>query len=126
MTTRFTRTRATTQESRRLKRNATNAERRLWQALRSGQVDGASFRRQHPIRPYIVDFCAPSLKLVIELDGGQHGREPFIAKDAARTEWLTKQGFVILRFWNNDVLGNDEGVVAEIVRVVSERKNDPS
>src|SRR5690348_1322366 len=102
MPSRFTRTLEVTSRSRRLRRDMTEVEKRLWSRLRSAQVQGASFRRQHPIGRYTADFCAPSLKLVIELDGGQHAGEAHAARDSDRTAWLAARGFTVLRFWNND------------------------
>lgn len=95
-----------------LRRNLTDAERRLWRILRYRQIDGFRFRRQAPIGQYIADFVCFAARLVIEVDGGQHS-EP--EKDAVRTCWLDSQGVRVLRFWNNDVLGNPEGV-AEVIR----------
>jgi hypothetical protein len=71
---------------------------------------GAKFRRQVPVGPYIIDFLCIQARLVIELDGGQHGTEA----DALRDAWLRAQGYVVLRFWNNDVLGNLDGVLQTI------------
>jgi very-short-patch-repair endonuclease len=75
-------------------------EKRLWNRLRASQF-GIAFRRQHAIGAYIADFCAPSLKLLIELDGGQHAIAT--VRDARRTAWLEERGYRVLRFWNNDV-----------------------
>jgi len=94
-----------------LRTNATDAERALWQRLRAKQVR-LRFGRQFPIGPYIVDFVCLRAKLIVEIDGGQHGG----ARDATRTDWLEKRDYKILRFWNNDVLGNVDGVL----RVITE------
>ncbi len=88
----------------------TDAEKLLWSRLRAGQVDGAKFVRQHPVGPYIVDFAARSARLIVEVDGGQHGSEA----DAARTAYLNASGYHVIRFWNHEVLGNIEGVVETI------------
>lgn len=102
------------ERARQLRKNPTKAETRLWSALRRRQVAGARFRRQVPLGPYIVDFLCPAHRLVIEVDGGQHdARQTY---DAARTRWLEAQGYSVLRFWNNDVLGTPEGVVGTIAR----------
>ena len=98
--------------ARRLRANPTEAERRLWALLRRRQLEGLRFRRQAPIGPYIVDFVCYSEKLVIEVDGGQHAVQ--VDRDTARTRWLESQGFRVLRFWNNDVLGNSEAVFESI------------
>ncbi len=96
-----------------LRTNSTDAEKRLWQALRNRQLAGYKFRRQFSIPPYIADFVCLEQRLVIELDGGQHADA--ITYDATRTVFLEQQGFRVLRFWNNDVLGNAEGVLEEIL-----------
>ncbi len=98
--------------ARALRVNSTDAERRLWRHLRQKQIAGFRFRRQQPIGPYIVDFFCPEARLVLEVDGGQHGvRE---ATDEVRTEWLRARGYRVLRFWNNNVLQNTEGVLHRI------------
>ena len=101
-----------TSRSRQLRNNATPAERRLWTALKNRQLGGVRFNRQVVIRPYICDLAARSAKLVIEMDGGQHGEA--VDYDRARTAFLKAKGFRVLRFWNNDVLENLEGVVMTI------------
>ncbi|MBI2312609.1 MAG: endonuclease domain-containing protein [Betaproteobacteria bacterium] len=98
--------------ARSLRRNLTDAERRLWQKLRLKQLAGHRFRRQMPLGPYIVDFVCLEAKLVVEVDGGQHADQ---AKyDEVRDGWLKAQGFRVLRFWNNDVLNNCDEVVEVI------------
>ena len=104
--------------SRRLRRDATDAERRLWQALRSRQVGDAKFRRQRPVGPYIVDFVCLEHRLVVELDGGQHARNG--ESDRRRDAWLARQGYRMLRFWNNDVLDNTEGVLTRIAEALKD------
>jgi very-short-patch-repair endonuclease len=89
----------------------TNAEKHLWQHIRLQQL-GVKFRRQHPVDSYILDFACVDLKLGLELDGGQHMDAK--VKDDERTDWLNVQGWKVLRFWNNDVLLNIEGVLEEI------------
>jgi len=95
----------------------TDAERRLWQALRGRALDGARFRRQYPVGPYVVDFVNLDHHLIIEVDGGQHQDEA--AHDATRTAFLERLGFRILRFWNNEVLGQTEAVLAVIGEALS-------
>src|SRR5580658_10573018 len=90
-----------------LRQNATDAERRLWAVLRHRQLQGYKFRRQRPIGRFIVDFACTKHHLVIEADGGQHSDN---AADDERTAWLESQGWRVLRFWNNDILSNIEGV----------------
>lgn len=100
------------QRARELRRDMTLAERRLWLLLKQCQVEGLRFRRQHPIGPYIADFTCLELGLVVEVDGSQHQADP----GASRRDALhLGQGFVVLRFWNNEVLANSEGVRAAIV-----------
>jgi very-short-patch-repair endonuclease len=96
--------------ARSLRRQQTPAERVLWNTLRSVQAGGARFRRQHPIGDYIVDFVNLERKLIIEIDGGQHNFEMVKEQDALRTQWLENEGYRVLRFWNNEVLRNTEGV----------------
>jgi very-short-patch-repair endonuclease len=82
-------------------------------------MDGFKFRRQHPLGRYILDFVCLEAGLVIELDGGQHAERQ--SEDAARTAWLEKQGFNVLRFWNNEVMGNLDGVREVILSQLRER-----
>jgi very-short-patch-repair endonuclease len=95
-----------------LRRDRTEAEARLWRYLRNRQMEGAKFRFQSPVGPYVADFLCVEAKLIVELDGGQHGIQN--EKDAARTRALEAAGYQVIRFWNNDVMGNTEGVLAEI------------
>ena len=104
--------------ARELRKNATDAERKLWWKLRYRQLDGYRFRRQVPIGPYIIDFVCLSHRLPIELDGSQHGGA--IAYDQARTRWLESRGYRVLRFWNGDVLRDMEGVLDTIHRALME------
>jgi very-short-patch-repair endonuclease len=99
--------------ARRLRNAPTEAERRLWSLLRKRQLDGCRFRRQIPLGPYVADFMCLKERLVVEVDGGQHAVRQ--DQDAKRTRWLESQGFRVLRFWNNEVLGNLAGV-AEVIR----------
>jgi very-short-patch-repair endonuclease len=98
-----------------LRKRATDAENRLWFHLKGKNFEGIKFRRQEPIGDYIVDFVAFEKRLVIEVDGGQHAEEEK-DKDMRRDAWLNSQGFRVLRFWNNEVLQNLEGVM-ETIRV---------
>ena len=103
--------------SRHLRTNNTDAERRLWYRLRDRRLKGYKFRRQHPIGKYIVDFCCIERSLVLELDGGQHATH-LINADRERTAYFWKMGFQVLRFWDNDVLRNEEGILLEIVNTL--------
>ncbi|MGE0005548.1 MAG: endonuclease domain-containing protein [Parvibaculaceae bacterium] len=102
------------QFARELRRNVTDAEKRLWHELRVLKQEGRHFRRQVPIAGFIADFACRGCRLVIELDGGQHIMPDGLARDRERTRILETQGFRVLRFWNADVFGNLEGVVDEI------------
>jgi len=108
-----------TLRSRELRANATDAERKLWAQLSARKVAGVRFNTQFPIGPFICDFVSRSAKLVIEIDGGQHDWNA--AADLARTRFIEAQGFAVLRFWNNEVLENIEGVVATIERALADR-----
>ena len=106
------------ENARRLRRDATDAERRLWSALRDRRLSGYRFRRQFPIGRFIVDFACTKHRLIVEADGSQHadsesGRE--------RTAWLEEQGWRVLRFWNNDVLTNTNGVVETVLKELQEK-----
>ncbi len=101
--------------SRVLRKNQTPWEGRLWRALRNRQVYGLKFRRQYKIGRYIVDFCCIKKKLVIELDGGHHNEQRQMIIDQDRQQYLERQEFTVLRFWNNDVDENLEGVVQKIL-----------
>ncbi|HEX9490080.1 MAG TPA: endonuclease domain-containing protein [Stellaceae bacterium] len=100
------------QRARNLRLNATDAERRLWTLLRHRRLQDYKFRRQHPIGGFVVDFACTKHHLVIEADGGQHDQS---ATDAQRTAWLESGGWRVIRFWNNDILTNSEGVLTTIL-----------
>ena len=106
-----------------LRKNMTDAERALWRSLRLRQMQGYKFRRQQPIGPCIVDFVCFEMKLVIELDGGQHAIEAYY--DASRTKWLRHQGFTVLRFWNHDVLKEGYSVKQVIWDQLTPHLNPP-
>ena len=104
----------------------TDAERKLWAALRRRQILGHRFRRQQPIGPYIADFFCPEAKLIIEVDGSQHGQESHALDDKKRSEWLEKKGYRVLRFWNGDVIVRRANVVDAIERVLLTLSGPPS
>ena len=106
----------TLSKAQRLRREMTDAERRLWSALRNRQVDGAKFRRQQPIGPFIVDFVCHERRLIIEADGGQYAEN---GRDGSRTAFLESKGYRVLRFWNDDVLTNVDGVAGVIAAALS-------
>ncbi|MDH4210044.1 MAG: endonuclease domain-containing protein [candidate division WOR-3 bacterium] len=97
-----------------LRRNMTQAEARVWNRLRNKQL-GLKFRRQQSIGKYIADFACYEKKIIIEIDGGQHSEEE---GDKARDDFFKKQGYTVLRFWNNDVLRNTDGVLESIVKAI--------
>jgi len=103
---------------RELRRQGTHSERVLWQKLRNKQLTGVKFRRQQPIGKYIVDFVSFDKKVIIEIDGGQHNEDRIVGQDEIRTAWLNSQGFRVIRFWNNEVLDNLEGVLFQIQAVL--------
>jgi very-short-patch-repair endonuclease len=98
-------------KAQRLRRKLTEAERKLWSALRNRQLNGVKFRRQQPIGPFIADFVCQERRLIIEADGGQHAKS---LRDDRRTAFLESKGYEVLRFWNNDILTNLKGV-AEVI-----------
>jgi very-short-patch-repair endonuclease len=99
-----------------LRNNPTDAERLLWSQLRLWQLDGHKFRRQQPLGPYIVDFVCLEKRVVVEVDGGQHAQDASL--DAKRDRWLRDEGFVVLRFWNNDVLKNIDSVKEQVYKTL--------
>jgi very-short-patch-repair endonuclease len=100
-----------TERARRLRRASTDAETRLWNRLRSRALGGHKFVRQEPIGPYVVDFVCRELRVVIEVDGGQHATAK---PDAIRDQWLADHRYRVLRFWNNEVLRNTDGALESI------------
>jgi very-short-patch-repair endonuclease len=101
--------------ARTLRASPTDAEARLWRHLRNRQLDDAKFRRQAPSGRHIPDFVCDAARLIVELDGGQHTPET----DAPRTRLLEANGYTVIRFWNDEVLHNTEGVIEEIRRMLS-------
>jgi very-short-patch-repair endonuclease len=104
--------------ARALRAARTEVEGRLWQRLRNRQLNAAKFWRQHLIGGFIVDFFCLDARLVIELDGSQHGEEPERQADERRTEYLASQGYRVLRFWNEEVLDNIDGVLETIAKLL--------
>jgi len=114
---------STVDVARRLRRQQTDAERNLWFKLSNCRLGGLKFRRQMSLNGFVVDFCCPNAKLIIELDGGQHVEQR--EKDARRTRDLEDNGYFVLRFWNNDVLQNIDGVLEEILNSANQRPFEP-
>jgi very-short-patch-repair endonuclease len=102
-----------------LRKGQTDAEALLWSRLRARQLSGLKFRRQHPIGSFFADFACIELMLVVELDGGQHGEPEAMAYDAMRRQAMLAMGFRTLRFWDNEVLRETEGVL-QMIRQVAE------
>ena len=112
--------------ARALRANSTDAEKSLWQRLRSRQIGGYKFRRQHPVGSYFADFACVEAQLIIELDGGQHVLPHNQSHDLTRTRALTDAGFQVLRFWNNDVLTPTEAVLQLILDALANRCPHPN
>jgi len=106
-----------------LRKDMTDAERRLWYRLRARRFQGLKFKRQVPIGPFVADFASMRAKVVIEVDGGQHDENQ---KDKIRDQFLSERGFRVLRFWNNDVLRSTEAVLETISAAVESAKQAPS
>jgi very-short-patch-repair endonuclease len=106
------------QTARRLRADATEAEIRLWRYLRQTPLDGSHFRRQVPLGPYVADFACMAAKLIIELDGSQHAEDKNKLKDDERTRWLAAEGYRVIRFWNNDIVENIDGVLETIYKAI--------
>jgi very-short-patch-repair endonuclease len=109
--------------AKRLRRNQTDAERVLWFQLRGRRLRGLKFKRQVPIDRYIVDFCCEEARLIIEVDGGQHATRT--AEDLNRSKIFEAMGYLVLRFWNNDVLQNLDGVLEEILNTLEQHQSEP-
>ena len=101
-------------KARELRKNSTEQELKIWKLLRNRQLSNYKFRRQYPIGPYIVDFICREKRLIIELDGGQHNENRNIMYDTERTKYLELRGYKVIRFWNNDIDNNIEGVYKSI------------
>jgi len=99
---------------REMRHNMTDVEMLLWRSLRNKQFFGVRFRRQHPVGPYILDFYCHEARLAIELDGGEHAAPEQVLYDKERTRYLAEQEIHVLRFWNNEVIANKEGILERI------------
>ncbi|MFN7126731.1 MAG: endonuclease domain-containing protein [Allorhizobium sp.] len=108
--------------AKRLRSTSTDAERKLWRHLWRIPIDGSHFRRQVPIGPYITDFACHQIGLIIELDGSQHAKDAEVVRDAARTSFLEKQGYKVIRFWNAEVLTELDAVLDTIYAAARERE----
>ena len=108
-----------------LRRNQTDAEKKLWAVLRNRKLAGVKFKRQFPVGKYILDFYAPEYGLGIEADGGQHYGDEYKQRDEIRTKELSKLGIEIVRFSDQDILTNIEGIYETIERVLKNRQTPP-
>ena len=106
-----------------LRKQMTDAERRLWYRLRAHRLENWKFKRQVPIGPYIINFASLNTKIVIEVDGGQHQASN---RDAVRDRYLTELGYVVLRFWNDEVLRSTDAVLEQIVSTIRQASDVPS
>jgi very-short-patch-repair endonuclease len=116
-------------QARTLRRDVTDAERKLWRGLRALPMKDSHFRRQPPIGPYFADFACHAKRLVVELDGGQHGDHEDARRDAKRDVYMKSNGYRVLRFWNNDVMRNLDGVLqtaADTLSTAAPPTPDPS
>lgn len=100
--------------AKRLRVNATTAEIILWRRLKRLETHGTHFRRQMPIGNFVADFACPAARLIIEVDGSQHGSEHGRARDKKRTQWLASEGYRVIRFWNSDITQNVDGVMESV------------
>lgn len=105
--------------ARNLRKNSTIQEKRLWNLIKNRKFMGLKFKRQCPIGDYIVDFKCVDIKLIIEIDGGQHNEEDIYKSDIERTKYLESLGYVVIRFWNDEIYTNIDGVMEKLKQVVS-------
>lgn len=113
-----------TRVAKKLRKDSTEAEKRLWSKLRAKQLAGFKFRRQQPLGPYVVDFINFEKRLIIEVDGGQHALQK--ERDNERDCWLNERGFEVLRYWNNEIIDNLDGVLEAILKVLTSPSPNPS
>ncbi len=109
-----------------LRKALTPAERKLWSRLRNNQLNGVSFRRQHAVGKYIPDFCSPKEKLIVELDGGQHAEDEAVRYDNERTKYFESLGYRVIRFWNNQIMKDMNGVILAITYALEENQKGKS
>jgi very-short-patch-repair endonuclease len=113
--------RPSTLQSRKQRQNQTDAEKLFWHSVKAKRFSGYKFRRQFPVGPFYADFVCVEAKLVVEIDGGQHNENQ---KDITRTLFLNKNGYEVIRFWNNEILGNIEGVLLSLSLTLSRRERE--
>jgi very-short-patch-repair endonuclease len=107
-----------------MRKTMTDAELKFWNTVRAHRLMGLSFRRQMPIAGFIVDFACPEHKIVIEIDGSGHGRTETLVADTKRSDQLAALGWTTLRFWNDDVLKDTDGVCTHILRVIEVKQHE--
>ncbi|MBR6162769.1 endonuclease domain-containing protein [bacterium] len=105
--------------AKKLRQNQTPQERKMWNLLRNHKIENLKFKRQYPIGKYIVDFICTDIQLIIEIDGGQHNEPHNIQLDSERTQYLKSRGYEVIRFWNNDIDNNIEGVYKKITETIN-------
>ncbi|UHS60879.1 endonuclease domain-containing protein [Agrobacterium vaccinii] len=108
--------------ARQMRKTMTDAELKLWNAIRAHRLEGISFRRQMPVAGYIVDFACSDHRLIIEIDGSQHTQNAAIMYDDERTARLQKDGWTVIRFWNDDILRDIDNVCLHIIRTIGEHR----
>jgi very-short-patch-repair endonuclease len=109
-----------TERAQEMRQQPSDAERYMWNTLRGRRL-GFRFRRQQPIGPYIVDFYCSEAKLIIEMDGSQHGRPENVAQDEVRTRWLEQQGYRLIRIWNSDFMSSQENAIEYVLHAIEEQ-----
>lgn len=114
----------TQKHAKNLRQNLTKAEAILWNYLKGKKIEGVKFRRQFLVGNYIADFAAIEIKLIIEIDGATHSSDDRVEYDTARTEFLTSQGWRVIRVWNNDIYSNLNGVLQSISQIIYELKQE--
>lgn len=107
-----------------LRKELTPTERKLWSRIRNDQLNGVNFRRQHAVGKYIPDFCSPKEKLIVELDGSQHLEQQ--EYDEERTKYFESLGYRVIRFWNNQIMNDMDGVILAIIYALEENKKGKS
>jgi very-short-patch-repair endonuclease len=110
------------ERARNLRKKDTEAERRLWEALRNRRLGDFKFVRQHSVGPYFADFACRDCKLIVEVDGATHGSNTEVSNDERRSTYLREQGFHVLRFWNDDVYAGLPDMCDAILLALAERK----
>ena len=110
-------------KARKFRQNSTDAEEKFWNEVKAKRFLGLKFKRQYPIKPYYADFVCLEENLIVEIDGGQHCEN---GKDKIRTRFLEKEGFEVIRFWNNEVLSNMEGVLSSLSLALSRKRERES